>query len=152
MEMNSLMRRKITADDFASKDLPDSLRKIVSEGFLKKDGCFLLKAFYDDEYDPRVGSQMDNTEYECFINHIHIGDFVKSYELSYAINYVRCIFLEWNKDIKPSTLTAIISLDEEAATVHLHTHHEGEAPRCEGLEDFEQEILVINSQEKNYGL
>src|SRR5690554_2407495 len=139
--MNHTM--KILMKNRVEKTLPMELKKIAKNGFIDKNGCVFLKELANRQTNVNLDDFIDKTGYECFINSLHIDDYVESNFLSYALVFVFELFERWKKN---KNLQAIISVDEFGAVVKLHKDRVGESWIGGNIEDYEEAILAIDSQ------
>ena len=75
--------------------LPPELNKLIDSGFRKEQGCILFKDFEYFGSGP-LDSDFKKTEYEDFLNHIHIDDYVTNVSDEFA--YLK-VGLEFSKKL-----------------------------------------------------
>ncbi len=56
--------------------LRSELMQIVVEGFVQQENCFFLKSIVGPQTHVKRGDFFDDVAYECFVNAIHIDDYV----------------------------------------------------------------------------
>jgi hypothetical protein len=66
--------------------LSDQLNTIAS-GMVVIDGCYLLSREAKKNINARVSDFSDKTGYECFVNHVHIDDYVPNDLANQSISY-----------------------------------------------------------------
>ena len=143
--MNNKMANEICLIDWNQKKLPSILSEIVFTGFRKENDCFCLDALTKGKTNVTYSDFPDKTGYECFINSIHIDDFIDSNYLAYACLFVEDCFDMWRRSGFQEKLQAIISSDEFGSLVKLHIVRKGEAWVSDELEQYEESILVADS-------
>ncbi|MEJ1240277.1 hypothetical protein WBG78_19200 [Chryseolinea sp. T2] len=143
-----------------SVTLPDELKELVDSGIAEEQGCVLVKDFQYSE-PGQLDSDLRRTEYEEFINAIHISDYIS--EPSEEFEYLK-VGLELGKQIY-NRLTQQYSSDFRVTVSFSETVYAGHEidtygdcvvkfhkvrPSCEdkfkmdNLEEFETEgVLVI---------
>ena len=89
----------------------------------------------------------DKTGHECFVNSIHVEDYVDSNYLSYACSFVNECFDIWRLEGRKDHLNAIISMDEFSTVVKLHVVRDGESWLSENLDEYSEAILLVDSSE-----
>jgi hypothetical protein len=146
MEINSAMKKLLIGNDFDI--LPSSsLRKIANSGFKLQDGCYFLHALADNSLNVSKENFPDYTGYECFVNSIHIEDYVDENVLEQAILFVIEVFSVWNASISDFALAAIVCADEWSVVVKFHMYRFNENWLNPNIEGYEDPILSIKSLE-----
>jgi hypothetical protein len=143
--MNKAMSEKISSVDWYAKELPSELSKIIESGFCESDEGIFIAALRKKSTNVSKKDFPDRTGYECFVNSIHIDDFVGSNYLAYACLFVEKIFECWRSNRNAGVIQAIISSDDLGAVVKLHFLRAGEAWLDSNLETYEEGILVADS-------
>ncbi|ALQ09848.1 hypothetical protein D172_017010 [Pseudoalteromonas sp. Bsw20308] len=148
--MNSEMLKTYEKIRLGNKQLSTKLLAISLSGFVSKDECFFLKDCV--EINTNITSQdfSDKTGYECFINSINVDDYVKNSFLEQGILFVREVFNLFRQLDVNKTLNCIMSLDEFGLKVKFHTIRTGESWLSDDLEEFEESILIIDSDERSW--
>ncbi|MFC5769825.1 hypothetical protein [Thauera sinica] len=85
----------------------------------------------------------DKTGYECFVNSVHIDDYVSAEYLTYAFIFVEDCFASWEREGRNESLLAIVVCDEFGAVVKLHVARDGESWTGNDLEKYEEGILIV---------
>lgn len=125
--------------------LPLELAKVVDQGFLLKDDFVILAALSKINTNATVGDFPDKTGYECFINSIHIDDYVDSNYLAYACLFVENCFAEWRRGGRAGNIIAIISNDDFGAVIKFHLMRNSESWVGPDLDEYEDAVLVADS-------
>src|SRR6185312_7145340 len=61
--------------------LPDRLSEMIATGFVEHHGCVFLSELFKTSKAVTEEDFPDKTGHECFVNHVHIDDFVDSEEI-----------------------------------------------------------------------
>ncbi|PPS23892.1 hypothetical protein BVY11_28730 [Pseudomonas amygdali pv. morsprunorum] len=151
MFMNNSMRNLISGAHWRGKKIAPALLEILTSGFIEVEGCYFLKALY--EYCPNVAlvEFPDSTGFECFVNSIHVDDYVESDWLVQALLFADESVRFWYALSKEIKLTVIISSDEFGAVVKLHSSRPGEAWLGPNLEGYQDPVLSFETSEYSLG-
>jgi len=130
--------------------LAENLLELLASGVVIDDGCAFLAALQIRGGNSRLDSFPDRTGYECFINSIHIDDYVTSDFVLQACLFVEALFESWRggEGTGCRKLQAIISCDEFGAVVKFCLVRDGESWLSDDLEKYEEGILVADSLER----
>lgn len=142
--MNKKMAKKLGISIDKQK-LPPQLSDLISAGFHESDDGIFLAALDTGNTNVTASDFPDKTGYECFVNSIHIDDFVESEYLIHACLFVEACFDVWRQKGHEVNIRAIISSDESGAVVKIHVVREGESWVSQDLEKYEDAILVADS-------
>lgn len=151
LKLNATMRGVLSSDIPAADGLPPELLEISTDGFREADGCVVLDALFRRGVNAGVDDFPDRTGFECFVNSIHIDDYVDARYLSTAFLFVDACLARWRKQGLSGTMRAIVSCDEFGANVKFHLAREAESWLAEDLEGYEDPILVVDSDDKPLG-
>src|SRR5262249_56664019 len=96
----------------------------------------------------------DRTGYECFVNHIHIDDYVSEDIVNQSIGYASKVLHKWNDEKFDGELISIISVSKknecsrrDEATVRFHYRRRNESWLASDLDGTEEAILEISSSD-----
>lgn len=143
--MNKKMSVELDNINRDCKTLPSELSELISQGFCIREGCTLLAALAKGSTNVSAGDFPDKTGYECFINSVHVDDYVQSNYLDYACLFAEALLNAWRKSSTSDTAIVIVSSDEFGAVVKLHVTRSGEAWVSNDLERYEEAIFVADS-------
>lgn len=135
----------ISSNDFDLVNLPEDLVGIIDQGFLAEDDCIFLRSLYVLDRNVKKLDFPDSTGYECFVNHIHIDDYVDDNYLKYSFSFVEKLFSMWRHFDGNKTIRAIISCDDFGAVVRFHILRDDETWINDDLECSIQPVLYIDS-------
>lgn len=130
--------------------LPEYLRKnkklslIAKEGFLEKSGCFFLKKLYKSHFDQYSIAQFyDETEFEAFVNSIHLSDYCSDSFLQVGLVYVHEVFNAFNMLFSNQAMTASLSLLENDSVVKFYSHRNDQEYLNSDLEGYDTPIMEM---------
>lgn len=135
-------------EDIEKLNLPYGLNEIIEQDFVELHGCFLSKKLlsYCNSVTPDVFE--DEIAFECFVNSIHIEDYVSDKYLQYSIIFCNSIIKKWNEN-HVDRLNVIISLDDETLlpTIKFHLKRKGVSWLDEdNLDSSIQAVLVTGNE------
>jgi hypothetical protein len=145
ISMNEKMKKELEEIVRIECRLPSVLADIAVQGVIEKDGCFLLSALASKKTNAVVSDFLDRTGWECFVNSVHIDDFVDSNYILNAGIFVSSVFGEWKRREYEGVFQAIISSDEFGVVVKFHFLRDGEFWIAGNLEKYEESILLVDS-------
>lgn len=116
---------------------------MMNSTLLEVEGCVFLKALFEADHSGRQ-SFPDDTGYECFVNHIHMDDFVDDNLVSAGIVFLNEISIRLNRQLPNRQFTGIISADNEGCVVRFHSIRPGEQWVGDDLEAYEEAVCVFS--------
>jgi hypothetical protein len=122
-----------------------SLGELVEGGFLELDGCIFFSALKERYSANDQHSFPDRTGLECFVNSIHIDDYVTSSYFEQALLFVERVRVAWRAQFGRKAVTIILSATEDGATFKLHTTRRGEELLTSDLDDYPDRLLMLRS-------
>lgn len=135
-------------ESWSSVALHPSLKLIAKKGFIQRNGCFLLAAAADGRTNATASDFEDRTGYECFINHIHIDDYVKEAPAAQAFCFVFAVLSRWRQQWRFGTLNSIVAFaDRSSSVVRFHYKRPNESWLAQDLNGYEEAILELPSSE-----
>ncbi|AIJ09116.1 MULTISPECIES: hypothetical protein [Edwardsiella] len=137
-------------EDIEKLNLPYELNEIVEQGFVELHGCFFSKKLfsYCNSVTPDVFE--DEIAFECFVNSIHIEDYVNEKYLQYSIVFCNAIIKKWNENYG-NCLSVIVSLDDETLlpTIKFHLKRKGVSWLDEDNLDSSIQAVLVTTNEIN---
>lgn len=115
--------------------------------FVESQGCVFMHGFSHNAERHVVGDFHDRTGFECFINHVHLSDFVEIegiHRLWVGFQYVAVLSEELKKEFPERRFTIIISYGPDTAgdcVVRFHCTRENEQWLSDDLEGYETEAV-----------
>ncbi|MFJ3005916.1 hypothetical protein [Pseudomonas fluorescens] len=144
LRYNAAMADALLALDL-SAPLSVELSSIVEQGFFQKDGCEFLSFFKESTIHVGLSHFEDRTGYECFINSIHIDDYVDNNWLVSALQFANRLLEGWSIASHSEKLQVIVSSDEFGASVKAHVVRAGEFLLEEDLDGYDEALLLATS-------
>lgn len=122
----------------------EEMRKLLNGKIILKNGCFLLSSLNAQSH-YSISDFEDEIAYECFINSIHIDDYVKSNFLKNSINVISEITKIWlsSKFSKLNTLMFILTKNEYGINIKFHVERNKKYFLKNELNNYDQPIMVI---------
>lgn len=125
------------------KKLEPSLLEIFSDGFLVMNDCYFLKELFQQQTHANASDFVDKTGYECFINSLHIDDYVKNDFFIQAMFLTERVILEWNKLNNHLLLEVILSETDFGVNVKFHVLRQNEIWINENeLNKFSEAVMI----------
>lgn len=148
--MNEKMHRELGLINTEGKVVHPELLDLIAPGFIEVNGCVFLKSLKALNLNISGSNFPDKTGFECFVNSIHVDDYVASDYLSHALLFVEACFDLWRSfKGEGGELVAIISSDEIGAVVKLHFLRRGESWLGDDLEKYEDAVFCATSSLPN---
>ena len=121
-------------------------------------GCIVLKALQNRCPGLKLSDFPDKTGYECFVNHLHITEYIGADNMGIAIGVFYAIAKLAVNDKVSMPLAGIIGFDDTDMTIRFHVVRDRESWLCDDLEEYRYEgiaevcIYAPGSQETSCGL
>ena len=119
--------------------LPSPLDDIIKEGLMEFNGCIVLKALLKRSPGLRLSDFPDKTGAECFVNHIHVGDYASTGKLETAFGFFYALAEIAPRSKVAMPLSGIISVDDSSVAIRFHAVRHGEKWLCDDLEQYQCE-------------
>ncbi|ETS33618.1 hypothetical protein PTE_00793 [Photorhabdus khanii NC19] len=145
LKINLKMKQKMKELKGNHLVLTDELQSIISSGFIEKEHCFFSKKLMNYSSSASKKHFQDCVGFECFVNSLHIDDYVDKNHLEYSILFCNSLLISWEYLNPNDKLNVIISLDEFGALIKFHLDRNGEMWLSEDLESYDEPILITNS-------
>ncbi|MBC3465349.1 hypothetical protein [Pseudomonas sp. RW10S2] len=145
---NEKMQRVVRGLNRSGSVLERELVEIANSGFLLSEGCVFLNALKASCSSATASNFQDCTGFECFVNSLHIDDYVSGDYLVQALLFVSEVFSLW-RDFKflSGDFAAIVLLDELGVVVKFHLVRGGESWLASDLERYEEAVLYMLSSD-----
>lgn len=151
MLTNQLMRNQLRLacwEGIKTMSLSSELNEIITQGFVELEGCFLSKKLFSYYKSSSPDVFEDEIAFECFVNSMHMEDYVNENHFEYSIIFGNHIIRRWNQQYDKK-LNFIISLDDESLlpTIKFHLKRDGAYWISEdGLEESIQAVLITTDE------
>jgi hypothetical protein len=128
------------------KKLAPSLLEIFSDGFLVMNDCYFLNKLFQQQAHINASDFVDKTGYECFINSLHIDDYVENDFFIQAMLLTERLISEWNKLNNHLILEVVLSETDFGVNVKFHVLRQNENWVNENeLNKFSEAIMICRS-------
>lgn len=136
--------------DIESITLPHELNEVVGQGFVELFDCFLSKKLLGYCGTIKPDFFEDGIALECFVNSIHVEDYVSEKYFEYSIVFCNSIIKKWNES-HSGFLNVIISLDDETLlpTIKFHLKRKGVSWLDEDNLDSSIQAVLVTTDEIN---
>jgi hypothetical protein len=145
IKFNEVMAKIAAGKDFSGVPIPDGLLGVLGGGFVLRSDCLILASLEKKCSSVSVSDFPDRTGYECFVNVIHVDDYVDSDYLSYSISFALALIECWRENELGGDIRVVVSNDELGGVVRFHLIREGENWVAENIELYEEAILIVDS-------
>jgi hypothetical protein len=144
VQTNQAMARLLKNADARKAVLPAKLADLLSQGFVKKEGCYFLAVLYAGSLNARRDMFPDATGYEAYVNHLHIDDFTDDGDqLSICLLYLDHLTHLWKtSEFSEVPIQADVSYDGESCVVRFHALRIGEQWQSDNLEAYDESVFV----------
>jgi hypothetical protein len=152
-QMNSRMSAIYTELDLNklvdSIGLNQQLLQLLQPGFIEINGAVLLKTLEKLGRNAKLESFPDITGYECFVNHIHIEDYlddsgVSSNELlKKGHKFAQALLEKLSTTFPNKPFKVIMAHNDSDCSVRFHMVRDGENWLSDDLEGYDQEAILI---------
>jgi hypothetical protein len=151
-ERMELLLDEIRAENLDDpKSLPQKLWAILNAGFAEEEGCVFLAAL---KHKKEAASMRrldfpDRTGYECFVNHLHLDDYLENGSLAPLVMLGRG--LAFAQELKERLVglgggrhfRVIVASDRESCTVRFHTIRPDEEWSAKDLNGYKDEAVAV---------
>lgn len=155
MKMNRKMKELYTSLESAKADdescMGSQLVTLLESGFAQANGAILLKRLKEFTKGATPVSFPDLTGYECFVNHIHVEDYVGYREdglepegtLKQGFIFAHRLLEKLSSSFQKSPFTVILAFGASGCSIRFHSTRVGEQWLSDDLEKYEQEALLV---------
>jgi hypothetical protein len=129
----------------AHPTLATKLAALVQSALLEEHACWFLEPLRNGAMSSSLLQFPDRTGFECFVNHVHISDFIEG-EVDASMMHLQGLLLaeELERKLKPlGRFRIIVSCDEMDCAVRFHRLRPGELWVLDDLETYREEALLI---------
>jgi hypothetical protein len=153
IKMNSAMKVLYTEVESGrmagTTNLSSELLKLVEPGVTVIGGAVLLKELEKLAKSTKPDNFPDLTGYECFVNHVHIEDYLSDAErglntlLKQGIALANKIVEELSSSFPDKPFKAIVAANESGCSVRFHLIRNGENWLSDDLDKYGQEAILV---------
>ena len=155
MKMNGRMKalyaslKSTEAEDSSCMD--SGLLALLESGFAQANGAVLLKAQQNLAKGATPGNFPDLTGYECFVNHIHVEDYLRDTEphleprrtLKHGFVFAHRLLENLSSSFPDKPFTVILAFSESGCSVRFHSTRSGEEWLSDDLDRYDREALLV---------
>ena len=140
----AMLDRLMTLVTEPTRPLVSGLAGLLREQLIEENGCWFLASLRDGARTASLASFPDRTGFECFVNHIHIGDVV---QISNVVESFRHA-LGWAEALRKKLerhgeFNIIVSCDDTDCSVRFHRIRPGETWLTDDLESYTAESVLV---------
>ncbi len=122
--------------------LPSGLGRLLDDGLILRDGCLLLTSLLECASSVERRYFPDETGYECFVNKIHIDDYVVEKQLLTGMSFLHALSLRC-ADMKGTLpVRGILSTSEDGTIVRFHQHRPSQCWLDDDLDHYTEEGVL----------
>jgi hypothetical protein len=153
IEMNSVLKALYTEVESGrmtgAANLGSELLRLVEPGFVVIEGAILLNTQEQLTASIKPDNFPDLTGYECFVNHVHIEDYLSDAELSsnsllkQGLAFANKIVEELSSLFPDKPFKAIVAANESSCSVRFHLIRSGENWLSDDLDKYGQEAILV---------
>jgi hypothetical protein len=153
IKMNSVMKTLYAEVESGRITSPASLSiellGLIEPGFVVVDDTVLLKTQEKFAKSVKLGNFPDLTGYECFVNHVHVEDYLSDSELDsnallkQGIALANKIVKELSSLFPGKPFKVIVSANESGCSVRFHLIRSGENWLSDDLDKYGQEAILV---------
>lgn len=126
-------------------DLPAKLSDLLSAGVVDQDGCVFLAQLAKRASSASRSDFPDLTGYECFVNHVHVDDYVDDANpqtlAAMGVVFARGLCELLSK--RSGDFNVIVGSDDLSCSVRFHQVRAGEAWLNDDLESYQDEAIAL---------
>lgn len=143
IKINRTLWEKHFAPQTVMNSLPSELLTIIAQGFERKSGCAFLASLAKRQMNSNANDFPDKTGYECFVNSIHIDDYMDDNYFRSAVTFANKVKEAWLASASPEILRFLIMSNDLGAIVKFHVVRAGECWLDENIDEYGDGILVL---------
>jgi hypothetical protein len=147
VKVNQKMRSELEKTLPQVTELPQELSEILKMGLCVVDDCVFLLSLLSIDTNAELHDFPDRTGYECFINSIHIDDYVTCDYLESACVFARELYLIWRGFGALGGVRFMVMKDEFGVLIKFHKVRSGESFFADDLELYEDASMVFQNEE-----
>jgi hypothetical protein len=124
-----------------------SLQTVVDQGFSISDDFAILAKFGISDTNATRANFQDDTGFECFINHLHLADYVEvDQQVGQGGLFVKLIFEHWRSHAPDGCLNAIVGIDSSGdVVIRFHRRRANESWLSEDIDGYEEAVMEMTS-------
>lgn len=125
IRLNNKMYEIISKKICKGIKLNSKLQKIIDEGFIERDGCFFFANQVQEHL--MLSDFVTKTDFEAFVNSIHIDDYVSSQHLEQSIKFINNVKRKWRfQNLNKSELAFSLAKTDFGFNIKFYVNRNGE--------------------------
>lgn len=143
------MRAFIDRCTLRPTSLVDNLKRLIEPGLILIDGSLLLKSQLRSFHADARAQCADETGFECFVNHVHLNDFVATAEragcvvLEQAFAFGRALASKRTDSKVSESILLIVSGGSDDITIRFHVLRDGQSWLNDDLESYDEPVVAF---------
>jgi hypothetical protein len=131
------------------KALPQKLVALLGGGFVEADGCVFFAELKQKAGYLKAETFSDRTGYECFVNHVHLEDYLENGNLAALVMLGRGLAFAAQLKDRLATLPGkrhfrvIVSFNGSSCTVRFHAIRADEEWVDKDLDAYKEEAVAV---------
>jgi hypothetical protein len=128
----------------SARPLASGLAELLQGELVEENGCWFLVSLREGARTASLATFSDRTGLECFVNHIHIGDFLETSDV------IECLRqgLRWASGLRGKLqehgrFNVMVSCDDTRCSVRFHRVRPGESWMMDDLESYRAESVLV---------
>jgi hypothetical protein len=139
--------RALEGKKFSDRRLEPRLSVLIDEGFVQRYGCILYAAL-KERARPRATRKglMDKTGIECFVNHVHVDDYIKGdpfRQLQQGMAFARKLSERLERSYPRTRFQVIVAQNKYGVTVRFHKRRRDEKWLNDSLESYKDDAICV---------
>jgi hypothetical protein len=130
-----------------NKTLDENLLEIIRDGFIERENCFFIKKLFEMQNHLKPTDFPDALGYECFVNSLHLDDYIKSDFIDQGLILTKEVFNKWNEKNINLVLKAVLSQTDFGANLRFYTYRNADWINENEINNFEEPLLISSSNE-----
>lgn len=144
---NNKMKQHMLQESSARQSLHPAFADLLSKGWICAEDSYFLAHFHEIRKDTGRQHFPDATGHECFINALHVDDYVEGDFFAQAMALAEALIVLWEAQGFGLPLKVIVGETDFGFHVRAHVERPGEVWIDENeLENFEEAILIMRNR------
>ena len=143
--MNNAMRSVLERESRGQPEVPSALQQdLLLARLIVLDRCYVLDYMYESCRHVRPEAFPDEVGFECFVNHVHIDDYVQERQIQTARAVAEIVNGKFDEaHIVGLTVRHIIARNDTSCTYRFHVVRPGQSWVSQDLEAYASEAVLV---------
>lgn len=143
---NTKMKQHMLQESSARQSLHPALSGLLSKGWICVEGGYFLAHFFEIRKGTGRQHFPDATGHECFINALHVDDYIEEGFFTQALALADALIVSWEAQGFGHALKVSVGETDFGFHINAHAVRPGEVWIDEAqVENFEEAILIMRS-------